>query len=98
MSDDELDCPELERTHALADGELSGAEADAARSHLATCRICQAELADVMQMDASTYERPPANLGPAAREIIRGVYKLKGGLLLGLDEERTADLAIGRSG
>ena len=56
------------------------------------------EIGDVMQMDASTYERPPANLGPAAREIIRGVYKLKGGLLLGLDEERTADLAIGRSG
>lgn len=51
------------------------------------------EIGDVMQLDASTYERPPANLNPAAREIIRGVYKLDDGLLLVLDEERTADLA-----
>src|SRR5579872_4708592 len=35
------------------------------------------EIGDVMQMDASTCERPPANLDPVAREIIRGVYKLK---------------------
>ena len=46
------DCPELERTHALADGELDGAEADAARDHLATCERCQAELADLMQLEA----------------------------------------------
>ncbi|HEY1547058.1 MAG TPA: CHAT domain-containing protein [Kofleriaceae bacterium] len=45
------ECPELERTHALADGELSTADADAARAHLATCRECQAELDDVMQLD-----------------------------------------------
>ena len=37
-------------------------------------------------------ERPPENLDPAAREIIRGVYKLKGRLLLVLDAERTAEL------
>jgi purine-binding chemotaxis protein CheW len=43
-------------------------------------------------MDAATYERPPENLDPAAREIIRGVYKLKGRLLLVLDAERTAEL------
>jgi purine-binding chemotaxis protein CheW len=55
------------------------------------------EIGDVMQMEPSTYERPPANLAPAAREIIRGVYKLKDGLLLVLDEERTADLTSGRS-
>jgi cellulose synthase operon protein C len=46
------ECPELERTHALADGELNAVEADAARAHLATCKECQAELDDVMQLDA----------------------------------------------
>jgi|ERR1035441_4903925 purine-binding chemotaxis protein CheW len=53
------------------------------------------EIGDVMQMNVSDYERAPANIDPAAREIIRGVYKLKDRLLLVLDEERTADLTIG---
>ena len=44
--------PELAQTHALADGELSGAELEAAQDHLATCERCQAELADVMQLKA----------------------------------------------
>jgi purine-binding chemotaxis protein CheW len=48
-------------------------------------------------MDVSTYERPPDNLAPAARELIRGVYKLKDRLLLVLDEERAVDLALGRT-
>jgi hypothetical protein len=47
------DCPEIERTHALADGELIGDAADAARDHLATCAACRAELADVLQLDAA---------------------------------------------
>jgi purine-binding chemotaxis protein CheW len=50
------------------------------------------EIGDVLEMDAGTYERPPENLDPAAREIIRGVYKLKDRLLLVLDAERTAEL------
>jgi hypothetical protein len=54
------DCAELERTHALADGELTGDAADAARDHLATCAGCQAELADVLQLDAAVAERRPA--------------------------------------
>src|SRR5215470_2586196 len=57
------DCPEIERTHALADGELTGATADAARDHLATCAWCQAELADVLQLDAAVAARRSA--GPA---------------------------------
>ena len=52
------------------------------------------EIGDVLDMQASNYERPPQNLDPAARELIRGVYKLDGRLLLVLDEERTADLAV----
>jgi len=43
------------------------------------------EIGDVLDMD------------PAAKELIRGVYKLKDRLLLVLDEERTVDLAVGRA-
>src|ERR1700722_17844116 len=39
------------------------------------------EIGDVLEMDAATYERTPENLDPAARDLIRGVYKLKGQLL-----------------
>jgi purine-binding chemotaxis protein CheW len=55
------------------------------------------EIGDVLDVDASTYERPPENLDPAARDLIRGVYKLKNRLLLVLDAERTVDLAVGRT-
>lgn len=51
------DCAELEHTHALADGELTGAAADAARDHLAICAVCRAELADVLQLEAVTAGR-----------------------------------------
>ena len=56
------------------------------------------EIGDVLDVEASTYERPPENLDPAARGIIRGVYKLKERLLLILDVERTVDLAVGTPG
>jgi purine-binding chemotaxis protein CheW len=55
------------------------------------------EIGDVLHMDESDYERPPENLDAAARELIRGVYKLKDRLLLVLDEERTADISVGRA-
>ena len=48
----EADHLELEQTHALADGELSGAALESAQDHLATCERCQAELADLMQLAA----------------------------------------------
>jgi purine-binding chemotaxis protein CheW len=59
------------------------------------------EIGDVLDMDAATYERPPQNLDPAAREIIRGVYKMKDGLLLVLDTEKTLEVdssIVSRSG
>ena len=55
------------------------------------------EIGDVLDVDAATYERPPDNLDASARELIRGVYKLKNRLLLVLDAERTVDLAVGRA-
>ncbi|WP_163863418.1 CHAT domain-containing protein [Myxococcus eversor] len=38
--------------HAFADGELSGEEADTFREHLGTCEACQAELDDILQLQA----------------------------------------------
>ena len=55
------------------------------------------EIGDVLDVDIATYEQPPENLDPAARELIRGVFKLKDRLLLVLDAERTVDLALGRA-
>ncbi|MBK9169799.1 MAG: chemotaxis protein CheW [Bryobacterales bacterium] len=54
------------------------------------------EIGDVLDAEDTTYERPPENLDPAARELIRGVYKLKDRLLLVLDAERTVDLVAER--
>lgn len=50
------------------------------------------EIGDVLDMDAATYERPPENLESAARELIRGVYKLNEQLLLVLDTERAVEV------
>jgi purine-binding chemotaxis protein CheW len=55
------------------------------------------EIGDVVDVDAGSYERPPENLEPAAREMIRGVCKLKNRLLLVLDTEKTVDFASGRA-
>jgi purine-binding chemotaxis protein CheW len=53
------------------------------------------EIGDVLDVDAAAYERPPENLDPAARDLIRGVYKLNDRLMLVLDAERTVDLSAG---
>lgn len=44
------ECPELPRTHALADGELTGREAARARGHIVECTCCRRELAYLMQL------------------------------------------------
>jgi purine-binding chemotaxis protein CheW len=50
------------------------------------------EIGDVLDVDAATYERSPDNLDPAARELIRGVYKLKDRVLLVLDTEKAVEV------
>ncbi|MGB6692429.1 MAG: chemotaxis protein CheW [Terracidiphilus sp.] len=55
------------------------------------------EIGDVLDMDNALYERPPESLDREARELIRGVYKLKDRLMLVLDVEQTVELAAGRS-
>ncbi|HZI14666.1 MAG TPA: zf-HC2 domain-containing protein, partial [Myxococcus sp.] len=48
--DDTLDIHD--QVHAFADGELSPEEADAFRLHLGTCAQCQADLDDILQLQA----------------------------------------------
>jgi purine-binding chemotaxis protein CheW len=52
------------------------------------------EIGDVLDVEASTWESPPENLDPRARDIINGVYKMKDRLLLVLNTEKTVDVAI----
>lgn len=54
---------------ALADDELSAAEAETARQHLSTCLACRAELSDYAQFDAAL-SAPPALTCDAARPLL----------------------------
>lgn len=51
------------------------------------------EIGDVVEVDESSFERPPETLSGPAREFVCGVYKLKSSLLLLLDGERAAETA-----
>ncbi|MDY7225905.1 zf-HC2 domain-containing protein [Hyalangium rubrum] len=61
--------------HAFADGELEPAEADAFRVHLGTCEQCQAELNDILQLQAlsgrlaSTQTQASSASAPPAQEL-----------------------------
>lgn len=50
------------------------------------------EIGDVLEIAESCFERVPETVTGVARELILGVYKLNGRLLLILDTERTASL------
>jgi purine-binding chemotaxis protein CheW len=50
------------------------------------------EIGDVLQLDPSDFEPAPDNVTQAARELIRGVYKLKDRLLLVLDPDQTLEV------
>jgi purine-binding chemotaxis protein CheW len=50
------------------------------------------EVGDVIEVDESTLESPPETLQGFAREVVKGVYKLSGRLLLALDIDRVVDL------
>lgn len=52
------------------------------------------EIGDVIEPDEENFEAPPATLTGVSREIIDGVYKLKDGLLLILNTEKTIDLEL----
>jgi purine-binding chemotaxis protein CheW len=48
-------------------------------------------IGEVVQVPEKAFERPPETLRGAARELIRGAYKLDGRLLLALDLDRLLD-------
>jgi purine-binding chemotaxis protein CheW len=54
------------------------------------------EIGDVVEVDGGRFEQTPDNVEPAARELLKGVYKLKERLLLVLDTEKTVYVAAGR--
>jgi purine-binding chemotaxis protein CheW len=51
------------------------------------------EIGDVLEVSAETFERPPETVAGIARELIRGVYKLKDALLLVLDTETAVQIS-----
>jgi purine-binding chemotaxis protein CheW len=50
------------------------------------------DIGDVLEVGDADYEAPPETLDPAARELIRGVYKQADRLLLVLDTEKALRL------
>lgn len=50
------------------------------------------EIGDVLEVDEATFEPPPSTISGTARNLIRGVHKLEGKLLLLLDVEQTLSL------
>jgi len=50
------------------------------------------EIGDVVEVDERAYERAPETMATVFRELVPGVYKLDGALLLLLDAERIAAL------
>jgi len=46
------------------------------------------EIGDVLEAGEESFERPPETVAGPARELVRGVYKLEGRLMLVLDSEK----------
>jgi purine-binding chemotaxis protein CheW len=49
------------------------------------------EIGDVIEVDSGMLESPPETLQGLTRELVEGVYKLPGRLLLALDTERAVN-------
>lgn len=52
------------------------------------------EIGDVIDVDDNAFEPPPETLEGVARELVSGVYKLEGRLLLVLDVEKALRLPV----
>ena len=50
------------------------------------------EIGDVVEVEAAAFEQAPDNVDSAARELLKGVYKLKDRLLLVLDTEKAVNV------
>lgn len=53
------------------------------------------EIGDVIDVDDNAFEPAPETLDGATRELVRGVYKLEGRLLLVLDVDKALRLPVG---
>lgn len=52
------------------------------------------EIDDVLDAEPGSYEPAPDSLAPGLKELLRGVYKLQGRLLLILDTEKVREAAL----
>jgi purine-binding chemotaxis protein CheW len=50
------------------------------------------EIGDVVEVDERVYERAPETMATVLRELVPGIYKLEGSLLLLLDGEKVASI------
>jgi purine-binding chemotaxis protein CheW len=50
------------------------------------------EIGDVLEVEDDAFELPPGTLSREVRDLIRGVYKLKGKLLIALDTDKMLNL------
>jgi purine-binding chemotaxis protein CheW len=62
------------------------------RTNEGTVSLLVDEIGDVIEVEEETLESPPETLQGFARQVVRGVYKLSGRLLLALDIDRVVDL------
>lgn len=49
-------------------------------------------IGDVVEVEEAIFENPPETLSGVAKQLIRGVYKFEGALLLDLDIDATIDV------
>jgi len=54
------------------------------------------EIGDVLEVDERSFERAPETLRGRMRDLVEGVYKLDGELLLVLDAQKAIDLPVPR--
>jgi purine-binding chemotaxis protein CheW len=52
------------------------------------------DIGDVIDVDADAVERVPSSVSGAVRQIVTGVHKLHGSLLMVLDPDRAVDLGV----
>jgi purine-binding chemotaxis protein CheW len=52
------------------------------------------EIGDVVEVEEAIFENPPETLSGVAKQLIRGVYKFEGALLLDLDIDATIDIDV----
>lgn len=52
------------------------------------------EIGEVLEVAREKFEQAPETISGVAREVVRGVYKLEQGLLLHLDIEKAAEVAV----